>query len=382
MEDGSLGGKERTGVILSTGIVCILGVFVLPVFLLKLAILTGGVACIAAALLSRFFGRDRARSVLLAFSVFAITLGLSLVLAEFVVRRAFADVSTAGNASSYFGRRWRESVTTNALGFREREVLPKPAQGVYRIAVIGDSFTFGSGIARSDRMTERLEGLLSSLHVEVLNFGRSGAQTADHVETLRDIVLPVQPDFVLMQWYSNDVEGSDRSGRPRAGRLLPSSSASSWLQTHSALYYLVNQQWGRLQMELGLVGSYKDYMDQRFADPTSPDMVAAQAALEEFISIARDSGIGVGIVAFPDIVVANSLAEFPLGYLIDRVLDVCAAERIGCVDLRETFLGISDTEGWWASRLDAHPGPRANEAAAEAVATRFRDRWTAGTDAP
>lgn len=65
-------------------------------------------------------------------------------------------------------------------------------------------------------MTERLEALLrdADLNAEVLNFGRPGSETVDHVETLQDAVLPLQPDFVLLQWFVNDVEGHDKSGRP------------------------------------------------------------------------------------------------------------------------------------------------------------------------
>lgn len=366
--------------ILTGGVAAIVAVLLLPVFLLKLSLLIGGAACVGSVLLPLVFGPDRARRVVAALAVSTIAFGVSLVLAEFVVRRAFVDVTTTGDNKSYFARRWKENLSpTNTLGFREREIPLRPPEGEYRIAVIGDSFTWGQGIARSDRMTERLENLLndSSLNFEVLNFGRTGAETVDHVETLRDIVLPLQPDFVLMQWYANDVEGYDKSDRPTAARLLPSEVASSWLHRHSALYYLVNQQWLKLQRELGLVGSYLDYMNDRFADPASPDMIAAQAALEEFISMARDAQVGVGIVAFPKMIVADSLEEFPLGYLIDRVMDVCAAEEIGCVDLREAFVGISDAEGWWASELDRHPGPRANELAAQAVAAYFGDRWGA-----
>jgi hypothetical protein len=228
-------------------------------------------------------------------------------------------------------------------------------------------------------MTEKLEKELrdAGLEVEVLNFGHPGHETVDHVRTLRDVVLPLEPDFVLMQWYVNDVEGSDKSDRPSVYRLIPSDDAMKWLHSHSALFDLVDDQWLKFQWQVGLSESYLHYMDRRFADPASPDMVAAQSAIRDFISTARNAGVGVGIVAFPHIAPSKSPADFPLAYLMDRLERVCAAEGVACVDLRQDLINVSGPDGWWANRLDPHPGPRANEVAAKAVAEEFIDRWRA-----
>lgn len=364
------------------GIAAIAAVFLFPSFLLKLGVLIGGVVAVGSVIIPWAFGRDRTHTVLIGLFISSLALAVGLVLAEFAVRTVLTDLTTTRDNTSYFALRWREKVATNTLGFREREISPTPADSVYRIAVIGDSFTWGQGIQRSDRMTERLQALLeeASLNAEVLNFGRPGAQTVDHIRTLRDIVLPLQPDFVLMQWYVNDVEGHDKAGRPTPMRLLPSEAATRWLHRHSALYFLVDQRWQTLQGALGLGANHEAYMHGRFADPNSPNMMAAEAALKEFISIAKRAGVGVGIVAFPNLELVTSPAEFFMGYLIDRLMAICATEGIACVDLREVFAGVSDTDRWWVNKFDAHPGPRANAVAAEAVAAHFRTRWLAAAD--
>ena len=89
-------------------------------------------------------------------------------------------------------------------------------------------------------------------------------------------MLPLHPDFVLLQWYENDVEGLDKSRRPRPWRLLPSDTLTGLLRGRSALYFLMERQWGMLQRSLGWVGSYQDYMTVRFADPDSRDSSAAR----------------------------------------------------------------------------------------------------------
>jgi lysophospholipase L1-like esterase len=97
----------------------------------------------------------------------------------------------------------------NSWGFREQEFEMSKPRGVYRIAVIGDSFTYGQGIPEEDRFTELMEKFLNDQmkKYEVLNFGRGGAQTVDEVATLRNIVLRMNPDFILLQWFVNDFEG-------------------------------------------------------------------------------------------------------------------------------------------------------------------------------
>ena len=388
-DQGGLTGEElsRTAaigrwthiVLLALGVAAVVGVFVLPVFLLKLGVLIGGAGCIAWVLLPRALGPERARSVALGLVVSAMTLGVSLIVGELVVRMVFADVTTTADDRSYFAQRWRATLPPpNALGYREREVTPLPRDWVYRIAVIGDSFTWGQGIAHGDRMSDRLQAMMDAAdpgRLEILNFGRPGAETVDHVETLRDVVLPLLPDYVLMQWYSNDVEGRDKSGRPRAARLVPSDAASTWLREHSALYYLLNNRWGRLQGALGLVGHYQDYMFARFGDPSLPDLGVAMDALREFVALARGAGVDVGIVAFPETVLVDSVSDFPYAYLFERLSEVCREDAFECLDLREAYLAISSTDGLWASRLDHHPGPLANAVAAEAVMQAFGDHW-------
>jgi hypothetical protein len=116
-------------------------------------------------------------------------------------------------------------------------------------------------------------------------------------------------------------------------------------------------------------------MDRRFSDPRSPEMTRAESELREFISLAREAQVEVGIVAFPNLVAAETVADFPLGYLIDRVMAVCAAEQIRCLDLREPLLEVAGQDGWWANRLDSHPGPLTNAVAARAVASFFGEQW-------
>jgi hypothetical protein len=304
---------------------------------------------------------------------------LSLLAAEAVVRFVFRDVTTTGHPS-YFSRRWtaKNPPALNRWGFREREFSERPSAGTYRIAVVGDSFTYGQGIATRDRLTELLQRRLGDLRgtYEVLNFGRPAAETVDQVAFLRDTVLPIAPHFVLLQWHVNDIEGRDKSRRPRPRRLLP----STLLHRHSALYFLANQQWATLQAKLGLVQTYEDYLEERFGDPESADSIAGREALQSFFRLAGDAGVPVGMILFPQLYAeypGGRIEDYRLGFLMDRVQEICARNDVPCLDLRSVLAPIEPDRRLWANRLDTHPSRLANDLAAAAAIERFGGEWVA-----
>jgi len=199
-------------------------------------------------------GADAARKAALLVALLVISILAGLFIGEAAVRIATRNITTTGDGKSWYARRHARNHPTdlNAWGFREREIGLKPP-GTYRIVVIGDSFTYGQGLPEQDRLTEILEVRLNSSGggFEVLNFGRSGAETVDELALLEK-VLEIAPDYVQLQWYRNDVEGHDKSGRPKGWRLLPSSLLTSFLHRHSALFFILNSQWNELQTLLGV----------------------------------------------------------------------------------------------------------------------------------
>ncbi|MFQ5746730.1 MAG: SGNH/GDSL hydrolase family protein [Gemmatimonadota bacterium] len=305
---------------------------------------------------------------------------LSLGAAELAVRRALRDVTTTSDNRSWFARRWWKThpPVKNRLGYRGREVRARAESRAYRIALVGDSFAYGQGLLEPDRLSELLERQLSETGrpYEVLNFGVPGAETVDELRILDTDVLTAQPDFVLLEWYVNDVEGHEKSDRPHYRRLLPSDFATRLLQEHSALFYVATEEWQDLQVQLGLADTYEDYMERRFADPAGQDFVAARDDLVTFFRHAREAGSEVGAVLFPRLEARSS--SHRLDFLIDRVLDTCDSARVICVDMRPELEGVTPARKLWANRLDSHPGRLANEIAAHALRRRFAHVWELG----
>lgn len=112
-------------------------------------------------------------------------------------------------------------VKTNSCGFRGPDFAPKQ-NDVFRIAVVGDSFTEAIHVPFEKSYGYLLERQFEAdgQTVEVLNFGVSGFGTAQELEMLRHFVLPTQPDLVILAVFTgNDI--GDNSPTINRGQIKP-----------------------------------------------------------------------------------------------------------------------------------------------------------------
>lgn len=93
----------------------------------------------------------------------------------------------------------------NAFGFRDHEISARKTCA-YRVAAIGDSFTYGWGVNIEDAWCKRLERNLRAqgIDAEVLNLGKPAAGPAEYA-SIADSVIPVlRPDLVLVGVLAGD----------------------------------------------------------------------------------------------------------------------------------------------------------------------------------
>ena len=102
-------------------------------------------------------------------------------------------------------------ISINDQGIRGPSYAPEPADGVLRIAALGDSFTFGQGVeieqAFPSVMARELAG--KGVPTEVLNFGVPGHATPQEVALVKDRVADVKPDLVLIHVFANDMTSEE-----------------------------------------------------------------------------------------------------------------------------------------------------------------------------
>jgi len=119
----------------------------------------------------------------------------------------------------------RAYVRISTQGLRDREhALQKPA-GVYRIAVLGDSYAEAMQVEMErafwSLLPKRLEscGFAGGRKIETVNFGVSGYGTGHELLTLRERVWPYAPDMVLLAFFpGNDVRNNSKALEGEKGR--------------------------------------------------------------------------------------------------------------------------------------------------------------------
>ena len=133
------------------------------------------------------------------------------------------------------------NVRINSLGIRDNPVLPK-VPGVHRILVLGDSFTFGSGVPLEFSYPKLMEHYLNAAddgrRFEVINAGAPGYGPFHESYMLERLMEPVTPDVVVLGFFvGNDFTDNYRRPSPEESR----KTLRGFLWLHSALFRFVNR---------------------------------------------------------------------------------------------------------------------------------------------
>ena len=95
---------------------------------------------------------------------------------------------------------------TNAFGFRSKETAFEKRG--FRIVMLGDSFTFGTGVADEESFSWVLDDLLDagpgSAGAEILNAGTNGSSNVSQINYFRADGVRFDPDLVVLNVYTGN----------------------------------------------------------------------------------------------------------------------------------------------------------------------------------
>lgn len=256
----------------------------------------------------------------------------------------------------------------NSQGFRTDEYTTAHPPRTCRIVVLGDSITWGQGVALEDTFAARLEEQLRprlaavGLDVEVIAIGVPGARLIDHVIRLHAHVAALQPDLVVLQYFPNDVEYYDdlRQEDPLAAA-----------EEHSEVLKLIHQ----VQL--------RDLFWRQLAawiEPTSLSWRLYTEGIAEIAGWSRSSGTPVVVAAFPpsdqrpdggNFDGFRGLAEFQP--LLEPPLEALEAAGLPLLRVVEAYRHEAGREFLCVSPEDGHPNARAHAIVAAALAAFLTD---------
>ena len=253
-------------------------------------------------------------------------------------------------------------VNTDSLGLRSAsagETCGPRGPGEYRVAVVGDSVTFGEGVREgSDTFAKVLEAALGGGHagvrVRVFNFGASAYSVRVMEATLRRRMLAVEPNLVLLAVIPADFNlartpGVDSHGYlsddKLSGFLSRDSRARIVLRRLHSLYLLRDVIYPVLDRETKA--------ENVLAAGGVPD---SYSYVKAFAEGARRGGVDCRVVLLPSL---NS----NFGPVVQRL----KGDGVPFVDL--SYLSSEFTpEEFRASRFDRHPSARVHRRIGEALA--------------
>lgn len=253
--------------------------------------------------------------------------------------------------------------TLNVLGMRERWDAIDPQDGRLRIAMLGDSFTYGEGVERKEAFCHLVGEQLSQAvpgGVLTMNLGYPGTAPADQLVLYRELAPALTPAYVVHVLYLNDLE--DVHTHAALERIYALRDGDVWLRGSRVLHYAQKQVRYRLAMRETLDfyrGGRRSAEREAAWQRLAADVAAVKAAVEE-------GGAVYCLVLHPWLF---RLSDYPLEAEHERMARLAARMGVEFLDLLELFRG-RDARALRISDVNEHPNAAAHAMTAERL-TRF-----------
>lgn len=265
-------------------------------------------------------------------------------------------------------------------GFRDRARDRAKPDGAFRIAVIGDSVTFGYGVALDATFAARLEQALASSRgertFEVLNLGVSGYNPYTEAALLRGVGLGYAPDLVLVQFCINDLNDPtlhfDASTMHALGDIPDAAFPDPDTRTPgtASLPEPLGRACRVCTMLCDAIGPARPLDEMRAAlaphdDPSEQEMAWLAGLYSTMASDVRARGGELAVVAFP---YQTQLAPNGRDAVQRKLRALGERTGITVIDLLPAFRAAAGVAGAGPLFLDMwHPTARGHQVAAEAL---------------
>jgi lysophospholipase L1-like esterase len=298
----------------------------------------------------------------------------------------------------YYQQTERLPVSTNELGLRDPPLTPERKGARRRVLFIGDSVTFGRGVADGEPFPTLLEARWNARlggGVATFNAGVAGYDTVQEAASLKEVGPALAPHLVLLGWYRNDVavpsvegvaptiidgqfvpEGGEEEYRRWRARYVDNTATPlDW----SALIRLLRMEWKNWKTTSGL--------DDRAADATPVNEVGgmqrSQRALADIQAWCQSHGARLGVILFParEEVEAEVLMEHP--QYQRQMTAFCEERHIPCLDLFDRWRAWAAAHRGrtlYLPRDRCHPNAPGHAQVAEWVEGFFTDELKAASE--
>lgn len=294
------------------------------------------------------------------------------VFASEVYFRYFYDGTDSFGIGKTTQRWFDRHVKRNALGLRDNiDYRLARTPGVRRITFLGDSFTFGHGIASvEERFANHVRTLRPNLEVHTV--AECGWDTGNHLEAIKFLSASgYESENVVLVYCLNDIadivpewqEILDRIyNGPKPGFLVANS-------------FLFNTLAARLRtISEPEIANYYAFVRDAYASSIWNDQ---QQRLRDLRDEITRGGGRLFVVTFPFLHALGK--DYDYADVHDRLRTFWQEQDVPHLDLLTVYEGVPGEELILSSH-DVHPGKRAHEMAGRAIAAFLDEQLTAQPD--
>jgi len=283
----------------------------------------------------------------------------------------------------------------NSLGMRERELGEKGTHQV-RILVLGDSFTFGTGVEAEDVYPRQIETTLHDArhaNVVVINAGVPGYGTLQETLWFERLVDVVKPDPVLLGFFlGNDflanshliewavIDGYLVNKTDNGSRLFLTQKLGIppeikiALHTRSHLYTALMNAWSTIVVNAGLATKMEEFeiYHSRPSPMAERAIAATKVVLDRLASDCNKRHLPLAIVSIPDRWTEDKLngeSEYDINRAADVLRGLVQEESVLFLDLGQALRG----NGEYYYPVDGHLTRVGHQVVGTAIARSLLD---------
>jgi lysophospholipase L1-like esterase len=220
----------------------------------------------------------------------------------------------------------RIPIHTNRLGFRDREYDLDALSRSNPILFLGDSYVFGWGVRREERVSELFAEELRkhAINAPVLNMAVAGTGTYQALDLLKAFGRPLTPRLVILGFFvGNDildnqvvativpdipahdsdavpsltrVDASERSRALSVRELIRTSPVFNLIKYGLWEFRIFRRLFNRLEIQNDRIALYSDQADDAHSGLYGPTL----EALNEIVQLSREAGIPMLFLIIPD----------------------------------------------------------------------------------
>jgi hypothetical protein len=253
---------------------------------------------------------------------------------------------------------------------------PRKEAGAFRVAVVGDSFTFAPYMQFTDTFPNKLEQMLrvsgAARTVEVINYGVPAYSTSHEVDVVKNAITE-GADLIILQITLNDPEvkhhkpsGITENMQDKFGAMQLTGFVG-WLAKH----------WKTLSFVLTRLHNtkthraYIDYFNDLYENPRSWKPFVA--SMTELVQTAKTAKVPIVSVVFPLFGLPMD-DRYPFYPLHKKVDDLMTSLGVPLLDVSAIYKGIPLDHLQVIPGVDRHPNEIAHRMAAESIYLWLEDR--------